>query len=87
MLRPEVLIPDDGGLAADGECSEAGLAVGSQVRAIREPFFGRIGRVVELPTELARLETEAMVRVLGIAFADDGVRVRIPRANVEIIGA
>ena len=41
-----------------------GLALGSLVRVIRAPHFGRVGQVVELPPELRRLETEAMVRVL-----------------------
>jgi hypothetical protein len=87
VLRPEVLIPDtDGTWPETEERSGATLAVGSLVRAIREPFFGRIGRVVELPSELGRLETEAMVKVLTLVFGDDGTRVRVPRANVEIIG-
>jgi len=87
VLRPEVLIPEtDGAGTETEERFGATLAVGSLVRAIREPYFGRIGRVVELPSELSRLETEAMVKVLTLVFADDGTRVRIPRANVEIIG-
>jgi len=51
---------------------------------IREPYFGRIGRVTALPPELQKLETEAMVRVLEVEF-DDGTRATIPRANVELI--
>jgi hypothetical protein len=63
----------------------AGLAVGSLVRAIRAPHFGRVGQVVELPSELGRLETEALVRVLVVVFPEDGTRALVPRANVEII--
>ena len=52
---------------------------------IRQPYFGRIGRVVELPAELQALETEAKVRVLVVEFADDRSRAVVPRANVERI--
>ena len=61
------------------------LEIGSVVRVIREPCFGRLGRVVELPSELRALDTEAMVRVLVVEYADDGTRGIVPRANVERI--
>jgi hypothetical protein len=61
--------------------------VGSSVRVIRAPHFGRVGQVVELPTELQALETEARVRVLLVDFVGDGSRVLVPRANVEIIAS
>ncbi|HTM58262.1 MAG TPA: hypothetical protein VL123_07590 [Candidatus Udaeobacter sp.] len=85
VMRPEILIPhgESGGAAATG--SEKGLEIGSPLRVIRPPYFGRVGRVVELPTELQRLESEAEVRVLEIEFADDGTRAVVPRANVELI--
>lgn len=89
VIRPEVVIPLDGSDGkgdpgeADGKPS-TGLVVGSPVRIIREPYFGRIGKVVALPPELQKLETEAMVRVLEVEF-DHGERVVIPRANVELI--
>jgi hypothetical protein len=64
---------------------EGGLEPGSLVRAIREPWFGRIGRVVELPHELRALETEALVRVLVVEFEGEGGSAVMPRANVERI--
>ena len=84
VLRPEILVPleSDAGPptpAADGGSLEPGTAV----RVIRQPWFGRLGRVVELPAELAALETEARVRVLVVEFADDHTRATVPRANVE----
>jgi hypothetical protein len=88
VVRPEVLITETDAFAAPAERNpEAGLALGSMVRVIRAPHFGRVGEVVELPSELRRLETEAMVRVLVIAFPEDGARILIPRANVEIIAS
>jgi hypothetical protein len=86
VLRPEVLIPESDVSHAPAERDVAtGLAVGTLVRVIRAPHFGRVGQVVELPPELRRLETEAMVRVLVVVFPGDGARVLVPRANVEII--
>jgi hypothetical protein len=88
VLRPEVLIPEADGTEAPAEAeSGSGLAIGSLVRVIRAPHFGRVGQVVELPAELRKLETESLARVLVVVFADDGTRVLVPRANVEIISS
>lgn len=85
VMRPEILIPLEaaGGGAALAE--PGGIEVGTVLRVIREPYFGRIGTVVELPAELRALETEAQVRVLVVEFADDRARAEVPRANVERI--
>lgn len=86
VMRPEILIPLPGS-AFQGvhETAEQGLETGTQVRVIRQPHFGRIGRVVELPPELRPLESEARVRVLVVEFEGTGERATVPRANVEII--
>jgi hypothetical protein len=88
VLRPEVLIPESNpGTEPVERGTEAGLALGALVRVIRAPYFGRVGQVVELPSELRRLETEAMVRVLVVRFPEDGKRVVVPRANLEVIAS
>lgn len=89
VIRPEVVIPLDTAAsvrpdAPRGEALSSGMVVGSPVRAIREPYFGMIGKVASLPPELQKLETEAMVRVLGAEFGG-GKTAIIPRANVELI--
>ncbi len=89
VIRPEVVIPLDSKASpakdeTSGDAPSTGLVVGSPVRVIREPHFGRIGKVTALPPELQKLETEAMVRVLEVEF-EDGSRAVIPRANVELI--
>ena len=89
VVRPEIVIPftpDTGASAsdaADGE-QEGILEVGSSVRIIREPYFGKLGRVTELPVELQNLETEAQVRVLRVRL-ENGEQTTLPRANVEAI--
>ncbi len=85
VIRPEVIIPSDiEAPAKDAEKVVKGLEVGDQLRVIRQPYFGRIGTVVGLPPELQLLETGARVRVLELKL-DNGERVVLPRANVEII--
>ncbi len=89
VVRPEIVIPllsEAERTAADAEdgASEGILEVGSSVRIIREPYFGQLGRVTELPVELQNLETEARVRVLRVELAD-GQQTILPRANVEAI--
>lgn len=86
VMRPEILIPGESGAGMRAEEGHgAGLEVGSLLRVIREPHFGRIGRVVELPSELRELDTEARVRVLVVEFSDGVERAVVPRANVELI--
>ena len=87
VMRPEILVAHTLG-ASEGpppEGIEGGLDLGSLVRVIREPYFGRIGKVVELPPELQPLDTEALVRVLVVRFADDDTVATVPRANIERI--
>jgi hypothetical protein len=85
VMRPEILIPHSEADAGRASSHEGGLEIGSLLRVIREPHFGRIGKVTDLPSELQQLESEARVRVLVVEFADDGSRAVIPRANVERI--
>ena len=89
VVRPEIVIPllsettESTPDTVDG-ASEGVLEVGSSVRIIREPYFGQLGRVTELPVELQNLETEAQVRVLRVEL-NDGQQTTLPRANVEAI--
>jgi len=85
VMRPEILIPHQDVAPDAGAASDQGLEVGSLLRVIREPHFGRIGRAVELPPELMELESGARVRVLMVEFGDDRERALVPRANVELI--
>ena len=89
VVRPEIVIPllsETTGLTSDtgDDASEGILEVGSSVRIIREPYFGKLGRVTELPVELQNLETEAQVRVLRVEL-ENGEQTTLPRANVEAI--
>ncbi|RKU18594.1 hypothetical protein C6501_02425 [Candidatus Poribacteria bacterium] len=85
VVRPEILIPLVTETENTGTDVPAGtLEIGSPVRVIREPHFGKLGHVTELPIELQKLETEAEVRVLQVEF-EDGKKTTLPRANVEAI--
>ena len=86
VIRPEIMIPLADGQESrsiDAEQSSI-LQIGTALRAIRDPFFGRIGKCTALPTELVRLSSETKVRVLEVEF-DGGERAILPRANVELI--
>jgi transcription antitermination factor NusG len=87
VIRPEIIIPRPGKIMAKvgvEEGDESNLEVGSRVRVIREPYFGKLGEVTSLPVELQVLDSESRVRVLGVKFDGGGEDV-IPRANVELI--
>lgn len=94
VIRPEVIIPQKGldskdlvdYEVEDTESLSGGLMPGTPIRIISEPYFGALGQVVELPSELQLVETESKVRVLK-AKIGNGKIVTVPRANVEIIGS
>ena len=87
VIRPEVVIPFEGDVHKKEEAEEletVGLIEGYPVRAIREPYFGKLGKVSALPPELQKLESESSARVLEVEF-QDGTKAIIPRANVEML--
>lgn len=85
VIRPEVIVPLDGVIAKANEQESSGeLKPGTPIRVIREPYFGILGTVTGLPSELVQVESETWVRVLR-ATLEDGREVTVPRANVEII--
>ena len=91
VIRPEIIIPVQPATGQSwlvfGESattSREGIAVGDSIRVIREPYFGRIGQVSALPTDLQAIPTESQVRVLEVELPN-AVRITVPRANVEIL--
>ncbi|MFB3845409.1 MAG: hypothetical protein ACE14O_06655 [Candidatus Cloacimonadaceae bacterium] len=86
VIRPEIIIPLEfqaEELTAP-EVKLPVLEVGTLIRVIRQPNFGKIARVISLPEELTKVESETLVRVLKAQF-EDGTEALIPRANVEVI--
>lgn len=87
VIRPEIIIPIEELFrtsSGDDELLLEGLTSGLLVRIIGPPYFGAIGHVTDLPIELQTVETESKVRVLEVEL-EDGNRVLVPRANVELI--
>lgn len=87
VIRPEIIAPSQQA-SVESVSTQAGssLELGTPIRIIREPYFGRLGTVTELPAQLQTVESGAEVRVL-MAKLDDGQAVCVPRANVEIIAS
>jgi biotin carboxyl carrier protein len=89
VMRPEIVIArrDGDPEPAQGTRPEEGvLEIGTQVRLIRDPYFGLLGKVAALPTEPAVLGSGSKARVLEVALdGEGGRRVTVPRANIELI--
>ena len=87
VIRPELIVPEP---RTTGEASQEAkvlsLNIGTQIRVIREPYFGLLASVTDLPPELVTLDSGTHVRVLR-AKLNSGEEVTVPRANVEIIAA
>ncbi len=88
VIRPEVIIShsEEGIPENEGENQSKGLDLreGNLVRIIRDPYFGSIAKIVSLPLEPQRIQTEAKVRVAEVMLLD-GTRWVLPRANIERI--
>ena len=86
VIRPEVIVPlAASSVKAVAETGEEGnLSVGTPIRLIREPYFGKLATVTALPPQLTVIGSGAEVRVLEARLADNSI-VTVPRANVEII--
>ncbi|HGE70341.1 TPA: hypothetical protein ENX78_05855 [Candidatus Poribacteria bacterium] len=92
VIRPEAIIPDvkeafsshSLDIPDDPEL-QGSLNIGTEVRIIREPHFGELAEVTELPVDLQELETEAKVRVLKVRLRRTNDEIILPRANVEIV--
>jgi len=86
VIRPEIVIPLDENQISDDiqfESQEIGIDAGSLVRIIRAPYFGKIGKVTRLPSDLEKMESETMVRVAEIEV--DGEILKVPRSNLEML--
>jgi hypothetical protein len=84
-IRPEIIAIHSGDRSSVTlPVEEIGLNLGLRVRMIRVPFFGLYGEIVELPHDVATIETGAKTRILK-ARLDNGSVVSVPRANVEIV--
>ncbi|MBT5019848.1 hypothetical protein OAF98_02770 [Planctomicrobium sp.] len=88
VLRPEIVIPLEDVTAVDETAQKVGggvLEIGSHVRLIRDPYFGVLGKVSDLPTEPQVLESGSKARILKVN-CESGEEVTVPRANVELVG-
>jgi hypothetical protein len=85
VLRPEIFIKSEDDInSKDFSEDDLIISAGSIVRVIREPYFGRIGKIISLPFELMKMKSETKVRVAEVEF-DDNSKEIIPRANLEVI--
>jgi len=84
VQRPEIIIPHNEPFEEKASEFSSGMVPGTPIRIIREPYFGAIGKVSSLPIELQKAESESDIRVVEVEI-EDGRKVIVPRANVEII--
>ncbi|MCK5684891.1 hypothetical protein KAJ27_12250 [bacterium] len=85
VIRPEIIIPlGKSEVSADAISKVGGMEKGGYVRLIREPGFGELVEVVDLPIKPVVIDTEAKVRSVTVRFSD-GKELTIPRANVELV--
>jgi hypothetical protein len=83
--RPELVIP----LRAEGslpkeEAAPLALQIGMQVRALRAPYLGTLGTVVDLPPLPRAVESGARLPVAEVDRGD-GEAIDVPLANLELI--
>lgn len=86
VIRPEIIVPLDSKVeeSKKQDLSAFELKPGAHIRVIREPYFGLLATVTDLPAQLMVVDSGTEVRVLK-AKLENGSEVLVPRANVEII--
>jgi hypothetical protein len=88
VIRPEIIMPlteqEIKQLTEEREEVTGGMGPGTPIRIIRDPYFGAIGHVINLPVQLATVQSESQVRIVEVQL-ENGETVTVPRANVEII--
>ncbi|MGC8734857.1 MAG: hypothetical protein ACP5RD_07475 [bacterium] len=89
VIRPEIIIPfideiEDISKIDENKFSTA-LQEGALVRIIREPYFGKIAQIIELPEEPTLIPTESKVRIAKIKILETNEEILYPRANIELI--
>ncbi len=86
VIRPEIVISlTDEQITGKHKDIDASMGItdGSLIRVIRAPYFGKIGKVISLPNELKKMESETMVRVAEVELG--GKKMIVPRANLEMV--
>ena len=82
-VRPEIIVANTP-LKKDNYQLDASLEVGSLVKIIRHPYFGKIAKVHSLPEQPQLIETGGTARVAELLLEDQGI-VTVPRVNLELI--
>ncbi len=86
-IRPEIIVPTGEKVPEQEIEVSQQLEIGTNIRIIRVPYFGRMAAVTALPPDLKEIDTGSKVRMLEAKLAHSGEVVSVPRANVEIIEA
>lgn len=89
VIRPEIIIPfiheiEDISKIEENKFSTT-LEKGVLVRIIREPYFGKIAQILDLPEEPTLIPTESKVRIAKIKILETNEEILYPRANIELI--
>jgi len=87
VIRPEIIIPRESVDTAISESEETSnqLKPGTIVRIIRGREFGAFAKVFKLELTSKQIETESKTAVI-IVTLEDGKKLTLPRANIELIG-
>ncbi len=83
---PELIVPleQPGAIAAAAEEAEATL-LGALVCLTRPPYVGALGRIIALPDGTPSTESDLPGQAVEVRL-EDGRRVIVPLANVELLG-
>lgn len=80
-VRPEIIIFTD---FIEETIIDEEFKIGKSARIIREPNFGVIGEIIELPSAPEVLESKIKARILRLK-CKNGEVLTVPRTNVELI--
>lgn len=85
-VQPEVFLPGIDSKNEELFVETKACGLGSIVRLIGMPYFGSIGKIVELPEQEERLASGVSSRI-AVVERNDGTLIRVPIDNFEVLEA
>ena len=82
--RPDLILPGKAQVSPGLFHEDLQLEIGRRVRLVGRPYTGSVGEIIELPDEPEMFASGLVMRAV-VVRREDGLVIRVPRENVELI--
>ena len=82
--RPDLILPGKAQVSPGLFHEDLQLETGRRLRLVGRPYTGSVGEIIELPDEPEMFASGLVMRAV-VVRREDGLVIRVPRENVELI--